>query len=107
MDGKVLISGQDADLLAIIYIAQGTQTMTVYKPVTNEAVRAAEEAVRMARGEKAESSRTLNNGKIDIPTIVLRPVSVTKENIKSTVVKDGFQNLKSINQALSTEQQIK
>jgi ABC-type xylose transport system substrate-binding protein len=37
---------------------------------------------------------------------MLKPVLVTKNNIKTTVVKDGFQTLKSINQGLSKEQQI-
>ena len=105
--GKVLVSGQDADLVAIICIAQGTQTMTVYKPVTNEAMRAAEEAVRLAKGEKTDAERTISNGKTKVPAIMLKPVVVTKDNIKTTVVKDGFQTLKSINQALSEDQQIK
>ena len=105
--GKVAISGQDADLAAIICIAQGTQTMTVYKPVTNEAARAAEEAVRLAKGETTHANGTTNNGKIEVPTIMLKPVVVTKDNIKTTVVKDGFQTLKSINRGLSEDQRIK
>ncbi len=106
MAGKAVISGQDADLVALISIAEGTQSMTVYKPVTKEAVRAAEEAVRLAKGEKIKTDRQMNNGKIEVPTIILKPVVVTKDNIKTTVVKDGFQTLQSINQALSNEQQI-
>jgi D-xylose transport system substrate-binding protein len=105
--GKVLVSGQDADLVALISIAHGTQSMTVYKPVTYEAVRAAEEAVRLASGEKPHADATISNGKIKVPTIMLKPVLVTKDNIKTTVVKDGFQSLKSINQGLSEDQQIK
>jgi D-xylose transport system substrate-binding protein len=105
--GKVAVSGQDADLAAVICIAQGAQTMTVYKPVVNEAARAAEEAVRMAKGEEPHADGTISNGKINVPTIMLKPVVVTKDNIKTTVIKDGFQTLKSINQALSTGQQIK
>ena len=105
--GKVQVSGQDADLAAVICIAQGTQTMTVYKPIMNEAERTAEEAVRLAKGEKAHADGTISNGKIKVPVIMLKPVLVTKENIKTTVVKDGFQTLKSINQALPEDQQIK
>ncbi len=105
--GKVAVSGQDADLAAIICIAQGTQTMTVYKPVANQALKAAEEAVQLAKGEKPVADTTISNGKINVPAILLKPVAVTKENIKSTVVKDGFQKLQSINQALSPGQQIR
>jgi D-xylose transport system substrate-binding protein len=107
LDGKVLVSGQDADLAAVICIAQGAQSMTVYKPVGNEAVVAAEEAVRLANGEKTRANRTVSNGKKDVPAILLKPIVVTRDNIKTTVVQDGFQTLKSINQALSADQQIK
>lgn len=105
--GKVAVSGQDADLAAVICIAQGAQTMTVYKSVVNEAARAAEEAVHLAKGEKAHAEGTISNGKTKVPTIMLKPVAVTKDNIKTTVVKDGFQTLKSINQALPADQQIR
>ena len=105
--GKAVISGQDADLVALISIAEGTQTMTVYKPVTKEAERAAEEAVRLAKDERARADRTVSNGKMEVPTIMLTPVVVTRGNIKATVVKDGFQKLQSINQGLSSEEQIK
>jgi D-xylose transport system substrate-binding protein len=105
--GKLPVSGQDADLAAVICIAQGTQAMTVYKPVTTEAERAAQEAVRLAKGEPPTADGTMNNGKSKVPTIMLKPVLVTKDNIKTTVVRDGFQALKSINQALPENQQIK
>ena len=102
--GKVAVSGQDADLAAVICIAQGAQSMTIYKPVTTQALRAAEEAVRLAKGEKPVADTAI---KANVPVILLKPILVTKDNIKSTVVKDGFQKLQSINQALSPEQQIK
>ena len=105
--GKVLVSGQDADLSAVICIAQGTQSMTVYKPVTNEAAVAAEEAVRLAKGERTRANRAISNGKVDVPAILLKPIVLTRDNIKETVVKDGFQTLKRINQALTEDQQIK
>ena len=105
--GKVLVSGQDADLRAIICIAQGTQSMTVYKPVANEAAVAAEEAVRLAKGEGTRANRESSNGKVNVPAILLKPIVVTRDNIKETVVKDGFQTLKRINQALPENQQIK
>jgi len=107
LSGKVAVSGQDADLAAVICIAQGAQSMTVYKPIVNEATIAAEEAVRLAKGEKTRVDGTTSNGKMNVPTIMLKPVLVTKDNIKTTVVKDGFQTLKSINQALPADQQIK
>lgn len=50
--GKVAISGQDADLAAIRRIVAGSQTMTVYKPISKLATTSAELAVKLARGEK-------------------------------------------------------
>jgi len=105
--GKVLVSGQDADLSAVICIAEGAQSMTVYKPVANEAAVAAEEAVRLAKGEATRANRETNNGKMNVPAILLSPIVVTRGNIKATVVKDGFQTLQRINQALPADQQIK
>jgi D-xylose transport system substrate-binding protein len=105
--GKTLVSGQDADLASVICIAEGVQSMTVYKPISEEARRTAEEAVRMAKGEKMETDRTVNNKKIEVPTILLKPVVVARGNIKETVVKDGFQTLTSINRTLPEGQQIR
>ncbi len=105
--GKVFVSGQDADLSAVIDITQGAQSMTVYKPITNEAAVAAEEAVRLAKGERTRANRAINNGKVEVPAILLKPIVVTRENIKDTVVKDGFQTLKRINEGLPEGQQIK
>jgi D-xylose transport system substrate-binding protein len=105
--GKVAVSGQDADLAAVICVAQGTQTMTIYKPIMQQASRAAEEAVRLAKGESPQGDIAVNNGKVKVPVILLKPVLVTRNNISSTVVKDGFQSLKSINEGLSPDQQLK
>lgn len=106
LGGKVVVTGQDADLQSVIDIVKGTQAMTVYKPIPQEAERAADEAVRLAKDESVDVDGTVNNGKRDVPAILLKPVVVTKANIRATVVKDGFQTLKRINEGLSKEQQI-
>ncbi|HDV7283477.1 TPA: D-xylose ABC transporter substrate-binding protein [Mannheimia haemolytica] len=90
LSGKVAISGQDADLAAIKRIIAGTQTMTVYKPITNLADKAAEIAVALGKDEKVEMNAQLNNGMKEVPAYLLEPVVVTKENIDDTVIKDGF-----------------
>src|SRR5215207_7308299 len=87
---KVFVSGQDADLAALQRIVAGTQTMTVYKPVSLLAVRAAEAAVSLAKREAVAADRTVNNGKIDVRSILLEPITVDRENLESTVIKDGF-----------------
>ncbi|WP_226053407.1 D-xylose ABC transporter substrate-binding protein [Dickeya chrysanthemi] len=88
--GKVAISGQDADLAAIKRIGSGTQTMTVYKPISKLAQDAATIAVLLGQGKKPESNATLNNGKKEVPAFLLTPIPVDKANIDSTVVADGF-----------------
>lgn len=94
--GKVAISGQDADLAAIKRIVDGSQTMTVYKPITNLADKAAEISVALGKEEKVASNSTLNNGAKDVPAYLLEPVVVTKENIDETVIKDGFHTKEAI-----------
>ncbi len=88
--GKVSISGQDADLAALRRIVDGTQTMTIYKPINTLASRAAEIAVELANGKAPAQNSSLNNGMKDVPAWLLDPVAVTSKNIKTTVVRDGF-----------------
>ncbi|PJG83258.1 D-xylose ABC transporter substrate-binding protein [Caviibacterium pharyngocola] len=90
LSGKVAISGQDADLAAIKRIVEGTQTMTVYKPITTLADKAAEIAVTLAKGDKPQTNSELNNGLKTVPAYLLDPIVVNKDNIESTVIKDGF-----------------
>jgi len=88
--GKVSISGQDADLAGIKRIIAGTQTMTVYKPITLLANTAAEIAVELGNGQQPKADSTLNNGLKDVPARLLTPIEVNKSNIDDTVIKDGF-----------------
>ncbi len=90
--GKVMVVGQDADLEACQRIVEGTQLMTVYKPVERLAQRAAECAVALARdGEiKDEDVTMLDNGSFLVPYVGLEPISVTKENINDVIINSGF-----------------
>ena len=101
--GKALVSGQDADLAAIIRILDGTQTMTIYKPLGSQAKLAAEAAVALAKGEPVKSAVSFTVENKAIPAILLPPVVVTKDNVKETVIKDGFQNLDTIQKSLPKE----
>lgn len=88
--GKVPVTGQDADLAACQRVIAGTQTGTVYKPFKNLAFGAAEAAVALGKNTKPKENGTLNNGKIDVPSYFLVPTMVTKENMDSTIIRDGF-----------------
>lgn len=96
--GKVPVSGQDAELAAIQRIIDGTQTMTVYKPIKQLAATAADAAVAFAQNKDVSGiNNKLPNGMKNVPSILLTPVTVDKSNIMKTVVKDGYvrkENLK-------------
>ena len=94
--GKVFVSGQDAELGALQRIAAGTQSMTVYKPISQLAPRAAEAAVALAKKENVATTRTVNNGRADIPSILLDPIVVDKTNMDETVFKDGYQKKENV-----------
>ena len=102
--GKTLVSGQDAELSACQRIAAGTQSMTVYKPIQRLAYKAAEVAVKLARKQPhGETTRGVSNGKLDVPSILLEPIAVDKDNLVSTVIADGYQKVEDVYRGLSPE----
>ena len=94
--GKVLVTGQDADLAACQRIVAGTQSMTIYKPLKNLADRAAEYAVKLAQRRPVIAAGSYDNGQIQVPTVLLDVISVTKDNLRETVVEDGFHKAEDI-----------
>jgi D-xylose transport system substrate-binding protein len=94
--GKVLVTGQDAALDAVQRIAQGEQTMTIYKPIQPLAFAAVDSALKLARGEALDAKDKINNGKIDVPSILFEPMVVDKSNIMSTVIKDGYHKIEDV-----------
>jgi D-xylose transport system substrate-binding protein len=85
------ISGQNAELEACQNIVKGKQTMTVYKPLKSLAKEVAVLAIKIAKEETIEiSSPSTFNGKIDVPSVLIEPISVDANNMKSTIITDGF-----------------
>lgn len=89
LTGKVLVTGQDAEKAALQRIAEGKQTMTIYKPIKPLAERAVDAAIKLAKGEKTDSKPFENDGKT-YQAILLEIIVVDKENLMDTVVKDGW-----------------
>ncbi len=91
-------TGQDAELAAIQRILLGTQYMTVYKAIQPEAEAAASLACELAKGTTpTETTTPVNNGTVDVPSILLVPIAVTADgsvagtkSVKDTVVADKF-----------------
>jgi D-xylose transport system substrate-binding protein len=87
------VTGQDAELTAVQRILSGEQYMTVYLAIKQEAQSAAEAAVALLHDEPLPTHRVnakVNNGTKDVSSLLLEPVAVTKENVKSTVLADKF-----------------
>ena len=93
------VTGQDAELAAIQRILAGQQYMTVYKAIKPEAYSAAELAFGLltkADLSNATGGKTVNNKNMDVPSVLLTPVAVTKGNVKDTIVADKFWTVQQI-----------
>lgn len=91
LQGKVLVTGQDATIPGLQDILTGSQTMTVYKNIPKEAQAAAEAAVALAEGKKPTSLKTtVSNSVGSVPALLLTPEAVDKSNLATTVIKDKF-----------------
>ena len=89
---QIPVTGQDATPQGIQNILSGDQCMTVYKAVKKEADAASKLAIALATGKEPEAG--LVNGKTndsakDVPSVLLTPEAITKDNIK-VVFDDGF-----------------
>ena len=87
--GKIDVVGQDGDLEACQRIVEGTQKMTVYKPVEKLAKEAAIYSIRLAKGESLEELETVASGNHEIPYCLLPPQSVNKQNIDELIIESG------------------
>ncbi len=90
---KLFVTGQDAEVTGIQRILKGEQLMTVYQPLKEIAGKSAEIAVPLAQGKPVPSgiatSKT-DNGAGQVPSVLVPTLSIDKDNINETVIKDGF-----------------
>ena len=88
---QVPVTGQDATLEGIQNIVNGDQCMTVYKPTKQEADAAADLAIALAKGEKPNATTTpVDNGTKKVPSVLLTPIAITKDNIKDYLGEVDF-----------------
>ncbi|MFD4537747.1 substrate-binding domain-containing protein [Kitasatospora sp. NPDC058397] len=91
---SVPLTGQDFQLDGVQRILAGAQAMSVYKPLKSEADTAAQLAVDLAYGQEIGGAlvpTTVTSGSSDkVPTGLIAPVALTKDNVKATVVADGL-----------------
>lgn len=89
--GEIILTGQDGDLMACQRIVEGTQEMTAFKSVEEEARLAALYAVKLGRGESLDDvTQTIHDGTYNVPYLELAPVAVTKENMDEVIIQGGF-----------------
>ncbi|VAW19640.1 hypothetical protein MNBD_BACTEROID01-1669 [hydrothermal vent metagenome] len=95
--GKVLIAGMDADLQNLREIVKGNITCTVYKPIENLASTAAQMAMILGEeGECEKMFQTVSNGEVLVPSVLQGAKIVNKENLKLTVISEGYQKEEGI-----------
>lgn len=89
--GKVPVTGQDATPQGLQNVLDGTQCMTVYKPIKQEADGLVQVVTALAKGQKPQTNGTSTDpvGKRNVPSILLKPVGIFKDNVKQ-VITDGF-----------------
>ena len=89
--GKVPITGQDAELSGAIRIVQGVQSMTIFKDTRELGNKAIEMAIDIAAGKPIDTGgKVVNNNKKDVPSVLLTPQIVTKENLDDVLIKSGY-----------------
>lgn len=90
--GDILVVGQDADLEACQRIVEGTQLMTVYKPVEKLAQRAAECTVQLILEDKVTGDDviTQSDGQYEVSYVAIQPISVTDANMDEVIIESGF-----------------
>ena len=101
--GEKPVVGQDADLPACQHIVEGTQLMTVFKPVSKLAEQAAQLSVRLASGDDIDVDSTISDGQYDIPYVATEPVAVTRDNIDEVIIDSGFHSKEDVYMNVSEE----
>jgi len=91
--GSVPVTGQDATVEGLQNVLAGTQCMTVYKSAKAQAAALAETAIALVNGEDAPTTGVTKDetGGRDVPSVLLDPVSITKDTVKD-VIDDGGQS---------------
>jgi D-xylose transport system substrate-binding protein len=86
LDGKVKTTGQDASLEGVQNVILGLQGTSVFKDFRLQAPAAAEIAAAIIQGKKPTNiNATVNNGQVDVPSVMLEVVPIDQANVKMLV----------------------
>ena len=105
LNGKVLVTGQDATVTGIQNILTGDQGMTVYKAIPLETKATADLVKALSAGSDTSAmtkgSTTKTSGGADVPSVLAVPIAVDKSNVADTVIKDNFVKKEDVCKGLS------
>ncbi|MBC7960155.1 MAG: substrate-binding domain-containing protein [Vallitaleaceae bacterium] len=105
--GAIPVVGHDADISACQRIVEGTQLMTVYKPIKTLAEGTVDLIVKMLEDKNLEFSESINDGKYDVPFVKFKVIPVTADNMLDTIVSDQFHNEEDIYRNIKGSEQQK
>jgi len=75
-----IVTGQDSEAASIPLIMSGQQYSTIYKDTRELVATAIEMAQDLQKGDDPATTTETDNGNVEVPTLYLEPVIVTKEN---------------------------
>ncbi len=94
--GSVFVTGQDAELDICRMITRGEVEMTVYKPIEKLGDVSSKIIWNAINNLEVETNTTFNNNYRDVPSYLLEPIVVNKENINETVIEDNYYSKEQI-----------
>lgn len=95
LTGKVIVTGQDAQLDALQRIAEGKQSMTIYKPIQPLVVAAIDAALKLAHGEKVAANDKILAVNREVPAVYI-DIQVIEKNNLMDVIKDGYHKYEDV-----------
>nr|WP_211303617.1 substrate-binding domain-containing protein [Pseudosporangium ferrugineum] len=97
LNGRVPVTGQDAETQGLQNVLAGDQCMTVYKPIKKEADAAARLAIAIFKGQQVKTTESVKDPESAayVPAVLLEPIAIFKEDV-GKVIKDGFVSKKAV-----------
>ncbi|MCF6241579.1 MAG: substrate-binding domain-containing protein [Bacteroidales bacterium] len=90
LQDSILVVGHDPDIPVCKQILEGKDVLAVHKTVKSIAYKTAEIVFQLVNNQKIEHNTFINNGRMDVPSIVLDPVVINKNNIQQLIFDEGF-----------------
>jgi D-xylose transport system substrate-binding protein len=70
--------------------------MTIWKDTRTLGLAAIDAAIKIVDGQDPGATGTVNNGKMDVPALLLAPVVVDKDNLDETIIAARYQKKEAV-----------